>query len=327
MDFELRLILKAIGFFTLIAVGVPSNAIILAVFALIRFTEKKVLPSYTIVAMLAFVNMFFIFSKGVPQALHSIGFRNILNDIECKIISFTYRICRGMTICVTCLLSCHQCIILAPPSKTWLYLKQKVPTNILWILLLLWCINCAIYPSCFLHVRAIDNYTTSIYTLHLEFCNHDFMTYPIYVANGIAIGFRDFFFVGTMTLASCHIVLMLYRHGKQVKGIRSSDKMNGKTAEYRASRAVLLLVIIYVFLFGIDSCIWIYTLTVSSISPALSDARVFFGTLYAAISPIIIIKTNKKIKAAVLCHANECHRSTSESASNDTVTGSSTASK
>ncbi|XP_075707287.1 olfactory receptor class A-like protein 1 [Rhinoderma darwinii] len=301
MELELQLIFKAIGFFSLIAIGIPSNVIILTVFTHVRITEKKLLPSNIILTMLAMVNLLVIFSKGFPQAIHSIGIRNILNDFECKVISFTYRICRGMTICVTCFLSCNQCIILAPPTKAWLYLKQKVPTNIASIIIFLWCINAAIYPSCFLHVRAKANYTTSKYTLHLEFCNHDFMTFASYVANGIAIALRDFFFVGTMTLASCYIVFMLYRHGKRVQGIRSSDKNNGKTVEYKASRAVVLLVTIYVTLFGIDCCIWIYTVTVSRVSPVISDARVFFGTLYTALSPIVIIKTNKKIKTVLLC--------------------------
>ncbi|XP_063301980.1 olfactory receptor class A-like protein 1 [Pelobates fuscus] len=301
MELETRLIFKAVGFFSLITIGVPSNVIILTIFVHIRSTEKKLLPSNAILSMLALVNLLVIISKGLPQAIHSIGIRNIFNDTECKIFSFMYRICRGMTICVTSLLSCNQCIILAPPSKTWLSFKQKIPRNLPWIMLFLWCINIAIYPSCLLHVRAIGNYTTSKYTLHLEFCNHDFMTFESYVANGIAIALRDFFFVGSMTLASCYIVFTLHRHGKQVQGMRSSDKNPGKSVEYKASQAVVLLVTIYVALFGLDSCIWIYTLTVSRVSPAISDARVFFGTLYAALSPIVIIKTNKKIKTVLVC--------------------------
>ncbi|XP_053311871.1 olfactory receptor class A-like protein 1 [Spea bombifrons] len=302
MEFEVRLIFKAIGFIILIIIGVPSNVFILAIFIHTKITEKKLLPSNAILTMLALVNLLVIITKGIPQAIHSIGIRNILNDTECKLFSFMYRICRGMTICVTSLLSCNQCVILAPPSKSWLILKQKISPNLPWIMLCLWSINIAIYPSCLIHVRAIGNYTTSKYTLHLEFCNHDFMTFQSYVANGIAIALRDFSFVGSMTLASCYIVFTLHRHGKQVQGMRSSDKNPGKSVEYKASRAVVLLVTIYVALFGLDSCIWIYTLIVSRVSPAISDARVFFGTLYAALSPVVIIKTNKKIKTTLICN-------------------------
>ncbi|KAM4701917.1 olfactory receptor class A-like protein 1 [Discoglossus pictus] len=305
MELELRLIFKAVGFFSLICIGVPGNVIILATFIHLRIIEKKLLPSNAILSMLALVNLLVIISKGVPQAIHSVGVRNILNDMECKFISFTYRICRGMTICVTCLLSCNQCVILAPQSKTWLSFKQKVPPNLQYIMLLLWCINGAIYPSCFLQVRAISNYTISQYTLRLEFCNHDFMTFDSYVANGVAIALRDFFFVGTMTLASCYIVFILHRHGKQVQGIRSSDRNSGSSAEYKAARAVVLLVTIYVALFGLDSSIWLYTLTISRVSPAISDARVFFGTLYAALSPIVIINTNKKIQTTLKCSSEK----------------------
>ncbi|XP_075469239.1 olfactory receptor class A-like protein 1 [Ascaphus truei] len=318
MELALRLIFKAVGFFSLISIGLPSNMMILASFIHVRITERKLLPSNAILSMLALVNLLVIISKGVPQAISSVGVRNIFNDIECKTISFTYRICRGMTICVTCLLSCNQCIILAPPSKSWLSLKKRVPANMPRIMLLLWCINCAIYPSCFIHVRAISNETTSKYTLHLEFCNHDFMTFASYVANGVAIAMRDFLFVGMMTLASCYIVFMLHRHVKQVQGIRSSDRNHGKSAEYKAARAVVLLVTIYLALFGIDSCLWIYTLTVSRVSPAISDARVFFGTLYAALSPIVIIRTNKKLQTTIKCSSKKSLIPSAETTMTDT---------
>ncbi|XP_069098243.1 olfactory receptor class A-like protein 1 [Pleurodeles waltl] len=298
---ELRLILKAIGFSSLVSIGIPGNVLILATFIHIRILEKRLMPPNVILSGLAAANLLVIITKGIPQMVKSFGIQNIFNDYECKTISFMYRVSRGMTICITCLLSCNQCIIIAPPSKSWVSLKKKVPRNITVIIIALCCVNCFIYPSCILQVRAIANYTTSEYILYLEFCIHDFMTFTSYVANGTVIALRDFLFVGLMTLASCYIVLMLYRHRRQVHGIRSSDRNTGRTAEYTAARAVVLLVSIYVLLFGLDSGLWIYTLFVSRVAPAISDARVFFGTLYAALSPIVILKTNKKLLNTLQC--------------------------
>ncbi|KAM4045353.1 olfactory receptor class A-like protein 1 [Anomaloglossus baeobatrachus] len=294
---NLYLLFKAIGFSLLVIIGIPGNIFILLQFTSIKIIEKKLLPTNTILTMLATANLLVIFSRIIPQALNAIGIENLLDDVECKLVIFTYRVGRAMSICVTSILSCHQCILIAPSTKLWTFLKQKVSQNALTIIIIFCFINLSMYSYSFINAHARRNMTSSSpYTLHLIYCDSDFQTYTSYIVNGIFYTIRDFMFVGLMVIASVYIVYMLIWHERTVKGIRSSDRGQKRSAEYKASRAVILLVALYVLLFGLDNAMWIYTLTLTNASPDMNDIRIFLASSYATLSSIVIIITNPKLK-------------------------------
>ncbi|XP_075471554.1 olfactory receptor class A-like protein 1 [Ascaphus truei] len=301
---EIHFLFKAICFIFLVVIGIPGNAYILFTFSYIRIMEKKLMPTNIILMVLASVNFLVVLSRAIPQSLNATGLEDLLDDTMCKLVIFTYRMSRAMSICITSLLSCHQCILIAPTTGKWAYLKQKVTKNVLVIIIAIMCINLMLYPTSVMYSHARKNSTTSSYTLHLVYCDTDFLTYINYIVNGALFAARDFFCVGLMTLASTYIVYVLIRHEKSIKGIRSSDRDQGKSVEYKASRAVILLVVMYALLFGLDNCMWIYTLTLSNASPGMNDARIVLSCSYSALSPIVMISTNPKLQQI----ANILHR-------------------
>ncbi|XP_075471550.1 olfactory receptor class A-like protein 1 [Ascaphus truei] len=301
---EIHLLFKALSFIFLVVIGISGNAFILFAFSYIRIMEKKLMPTNIILMVLASMNFLVVISRAIPQALDATGLQNLLDDTMCKLIMLTYRGSRAMSIFVTSLLSCHQCILIAPITGLWPYLKQKVTQNVLVIIIVIMCINLVLHPSPLMYTHAKKNVTTSPYTLHLVYCDTDFLTYLNYVVNGALFSVRDFLFVGLMTLASSYIVYVLVCHEKSIKGIRSSDRDKRKSVEYKASRAVILLVVMYALLFGMDNCMWIYTLTLSNASPGVNEARVVLSCSYSALSPIVIIATNPKLQQI----ANILHR-------------------
>uniref|UniRef100_A0A8C5MFZ9 Vomeronasal type-1 receptor n=1 Tax=Leptobrachium leishanense TaxID=445787 RepID=A0A8C5MFZ9_9ANUR len=268
---DIRL-LKAAIFFFFTVIGVPDNLYIVLKFSLIRIIEKKLLPNNIILMTLALANLLIVFSRVIPQFLHAIVIVNLFDDANCKLFGYAYRVSRAMSICTTSLLSCHQCILIAPNTRLWILLKQKVTQNVLAIIMAILLVNLALYRTSFIYANARKNYT-SPYTLHLVYCDTDFLTYVSYIANGIVFASRDFLFVGMMTLASVYIVYILLRHQRYIKGIRSSDKVQRRSVEYKASRAVILLVVFYVLLYGMDNCMWIYILTLSNPSRTLVTGR------------------------------------------------------
>ncbi|XP_018418265.1 PREDICTED: vomeronasal type-1 receptor 3-like [Nanorana parkeri] len=300
------LLLKAIGFFLLVIVGIPGNTFIILQFTYILSKEKKLVPSNIILSVLALANVLVIFSRIIPQSLNAIGVKNLLDDIECKFSICIYRIGRAMSICVTSLLSCYQCILIAPTTRVWVYLKSKVTKNIMGIIIILWIINFSIYPYCFLSTNAKKNVTNSPYTLHLVYCDTDFLTYTAYIVNGIIYTIRDAISLGLMTLASSYMVFILLSHEKNVKAIRSSNKEQKLSAEIKASRAVILLVVLYVLMFGLDNSMWVYTLTLSNVPSDMNDIRIFLSSSYAALSPILIILSNPKLhRSWMLSHKHK----------------------
>uniref|UniRef100_A0A8C5MHJ7 Vomeronasal type-1 receptor n=1 Tax=Leptobrachium leishanense TaxID=445787 RepID=A0A8C5MHJ7_9ANUR len=303
---DLQSVFKAAGFLLLVIIGIPGNIFILLQFTYIRLLEKKLLPANALLITLAVANLLIIFSRIIPQSFNALGVEDLLNDSECKLTILTFRVSRAMSICVTSLLSCYQCILIAPSTRVWLYIKQKVAHNVLVIIIILWFVNFCMYPYSFLNSHARRNFTTSPYTLHLVYCDFDFLTYTSYMVNGSFYALRDFIFVGLMALASSYIVYKLISHGKSVKGMRSSDKTQSRTVEQKASRAVILLVALYALLFGLDNSMWIYTLTLTNVSRNMSEIRIFLASSYSAFSPIVIIITNPKLQKRFLyCNNNK----------------------
>ncbi|KAM3936071.1 olfactory receptor class A-like protein 1 [Leptodactylus fuscus] len=296
-----RVLLKAAGFLFLLTVGVPGNVYILVQFICLKIIDKKLLPANVILMVLALANLLVLFSRVLPQCLEAIGVRNLLNNTECMLIIYTYRVSRAMCIAITSLLSCHQCIVIAPNSAVWSFLKQNVSQNTSIIIFTIWLIILIMYPYSMSIARAKGNFTTSPFTLHVVYCDIDFLNYFSYILNGAFMASRDFIFVGLMTLASGYILYILFNHEKTVREIRSSDRKKRNSVEYKASRAVILLVALYVVLFGLDNSMWIYTLTMSNVSPDMNDARIMLACSYSALSPLVIIATNQKLQQRIKC--------------------------
>ncbi|KAM9320214.1 olfactory receptor class A-like protein 1 [Gastrophryne carolinensis] len=313
------LLLKAVGFFCLVIFGLPGNMYILLQFSYLKLTEKKLLPANIILTVLALANLLIILSRIIPQSLNAIGVEDLLNNTECKLVIYTYRVSRAMSICVTSFLSCHQCILIAPKSRCWIYLKQKVTQNVTGIILILWLINFSMYPYSILNARARKNITSTQYTLHLVYCDADFLTYTAYIVNGSFYLIRDFIFVGLMTLASGYMIYMLVQHGRNMKSIRSSNKEQRRSAEYKASRAVILLVALYVLLFGLDNAMWIYTLTLSDVTPDMNEIRIFLASSYASLSPMVIILTNPKLHQSCILTQTQTNKDLQKNRNHRTV--------
>uniref|UniRef100_A0A8C5MHD8 Vomeronasal type-1 receptor n=1 Tax=Leptobrachium leishanense TaxID=445787 RepID=A0A8C5MHD8_9ANUR len=302
---DLLIVFKAASFLLLVIIRIPGNIFIILQFTFIRLLEKKILPTNIILMALALANLLVILSRIIPESLNSLGFKDLLDDSECKLVLFTYRVSRAMSMGVTSLLSCYQCVLIAPNTSIWLYLKKLVTQNVLVIILTIWFINLSMYLYSILNARARRNLTTSPYTLHLVYCDADFLTYIAYITNGSFYALHDFICVGLMALASDYIVYKLLHHEKSMKGMRSSDKNKSITVEQKASRAVILLVALYILMFGLDNSMWLYTLTLSNVSPNMNEIRIFLASSYSTFSPIVIIITNPKHQQFfVLCNKN-----------------------
>ncbi|XP_073525274.1 olfactory receptor class A-like protein 1 [Phyllobates terribilis] len=293
---ELRVIIKAFGFLLLLIIGIPGNVFICLQLTYVRITERKLLPTNMIMAILSFFNFFVLFSRIIPQSLNALGVEDLLNDTECKLVIYTYRVSRAMSICITCLLSCHQCILVAPMKQIWIYLKQKVTQRSVVIILSFWIINLCTYPFFVLNAYATKNGTTSVYTLHLVYCEADFLNYRSYILNGMFYAVRDFIFITVMIMSSSYMVCILFYHGRNMRRMMAMDTSQRRMVHYKASIAVISLVTLYVALFGLDNSLWIYTLTLSNVSPDMNDTRIFLASSYAALSPILIVATNPKLQ-------------------------------
>ncbi|XP_035244814.1 olfactory receptor class A-like protein 1 [Anguilla anguilla] len=294
---EVRLALKAFGFIVLGVVGIPSNLAALLLFCRLFLTQGHMPHNEFILSQLVFSNLMVTVCRGIPQALTALGFEELFSNGACKIIIFIYRVSRAMSITITSLLSSYQCVVIAPSTPGWILLKRWLPGHLPHAIVFLYGLNMIIYPTALLYTEAFPaNSTIPDFTLNLQFCIVVFPGPMSFLVNGVVYIVRDFAFVGLMAAAAVYVILVLHRHRRQVQGLQGAGR---KTEE--ATRSVLLLVSTYVTLFTMANLLWFYSLFVSRVHPAINDTRVFLSSCYSAISPVIILATNRKLAMRFQC--------------------------
>ncbi|XP_043932204.1 olfactory receptor class A-like protein 1 [Protopterus annectens] len=291
---------KLLLFLVLSLTGVQGNLTVFLAFIHIACSGQKWSPSDTITVNLSFTNLLLVTCRGVPQTLTAFGLKNLFNTPGCKFILFCFRTMRAASISLTFLLSISQSIIIAPASSRLAVLKKSLPRNLLCSLIWFWLLSGFTSIASILYTKAAEiNATLSSFTLNLEYCFTVFPGKTVYEGTNIMVLVRDTTMIALMASASWYIVYILFKHRKQVKNICSSGHHRGVSAETRAAKAVITLVILYVIFFGIDNMIWIYTFSVPKVSTQITDTRVFFSLLYATIFPLVIILSNKKVSNSI----------------------------
>ncbi|KAM7006751.1 olfactory receptor class A related 2 [Tautogolabrus adspersus] len=298
-------------YLSLTVVGVPGNFAVILAFLLLFYQENRLLPADAIVLHLACVNLIVVGVRCLLETLASFNLASIFGDVGCKAVIFVYRTSRSLSIWLTFVLSAYQCLSIAPPGSRWASIRAVVAHHLVFVFLILWVVNtCMSSAAVLFSFSSQKNSSLISHSINVQFCYVQFPSKLSKEANGAAQVGRDVVPMALMTLASLIILVLLYKHSKQVQGLRSSSGGGGGVsggAERRAAKAVVALVTLYVVLYGVDNGLWVYTLTVrqTMTSSLISDLRIFFSSLYAALSPIVIIATNRKVNGRLRCAVQE----------------------
>ncbi|XP_039605768.1 olfactory receptor class A-like protein 1 [Polypterus senegalus] len=295
---DTRQVFKATAFLILTTISIPANIFVFCAFLRTFVIEGKLMTADIILCHLTFVNLLVALTRSIPQTMAAFGYNNMFDDDGCKLNMFSFRIFRGLSISLTCLLSTYQAVLISPATSRLTPLKSKIPQYLKHIIVILYVIYCVSNCNALISaVASFPNNTIPPFTFNLQFC---FITYPTYIdfiSGGLTKFFSDLLFIVLMAIMSGYILVVLYRHGKRVRSLRSSESsQSGVRAEVKASRAVVTLVTLYCLFFGIDNIIYLYSLTVLRVAILLSDIRVFFATLYTSVCPVVVIITNPKVK-------------------------------
>ncbi|KAK5872055.1 hypothetical protein PBY51_012788 [Eleginops maclovinus] len=296
-------LVRGVLYLSLTVVGVPGNASVILAFLLLLYQENRLLPADAIVLHLACVNLLVVGVRCLLETLASFSLTSIFGDLGCKSVIFVYRTSRSLSIWITFLLSTYQCLSITPPGSRWASIRTLLARYLGFIFLFLWVLNICMSSASILFSFGTKNESSpTIHGINIQFCYVSFPSKLSKEANGIAQVVRDVVPMALMTLASLIILVFLYKHSQQVKGLRSSSG-GGGGAEQRAAKVVVALVSLYVVLYGVDNGLWVYTLSVRETMPSslISDLRIFFSSLYAALSPMVIIASNRKVNGRLRC--------------------------
>ncbi|XP_061543896.1 olfactory receptor class A-like protein 1 isoform X2 [Phycodurus eques] len=265
-------LVRGMLYVSLTVVGVPGNLAVILAFLSLLYQDKRLLVADVIVLHLACVNLTAVAVRCLLETLASFRLAHIFDDAGCKGVIFVYRMSRSLSIWLTFVLSAYQCLSIAPPGSRRASVRTSVARYLGPVFLVLWLVNACMTSAAVLFSFGAGNASAS-HSINVEFCFVNFPSKLSKEANGAA------------------------QQSRQARGRR------GGGSERRAAKAVVTLVTLYVVLYGVDNGLWVYTLTVKKTmsSSLVSDLRIFFSSLYAALSPLVVIASNRKVNGRLGC--------------------------
>lgn len=291
-------------YLSLTIVGIPGNAAVILAFLLLLYQESRLLPTDAILLHLACVNLLMVGVRSLLEILESFRLPIMIGDAGCRAVIFAYRTSRSMSIWLTFVLSAFQCLSIAPPGSRTASIRTLVANYLGFVFFFLWLINSGMSsPS--LTFSFGRNNSILMNGDHVQYCYVRFPSELFKDVNGAVQVARDVVPMALMTLASLILLVFLYKHSQQVKGRRTGGG-GGRArggAEQRAAKSVVALVTLYVVLYSVDNGLWVYNLNrwKNVRSTLITNMRIFFSSLYAALSPFFVIVSNRKVKGRLKC--------------------------
>ncbi|NP_001240480.1 vomeronasal 1 receptor ornAnaV1R3159 [Ornithorhynchus anatinus] len=283
-------------------VGLLENSILLMLFVSV-FTShrhhKK--PTDLIVAYLTVANTGILITQVAPGMILAIRWENAMDVVGCQIALFIRRVARGLSICNTCLLSVFQAITISPSTSRWAQIKPSLSKYIVSIFLFFWVLNFMVEMNILKSIEVSQNVTLTLHVDRRRCCLN--MIRGNYLNNVVFLTakvIRDAVFVFLMSWASGYMVIVLYRHHKQVQHIHSTSLSPKSSAETKATQTILFLVTCFVSFYCINSSLTLALNFFEEDDLRLYDPVLFLGSCYSFFGPLVLISNDPRV-SKLLC--------------------------
>nr|NP_001240456.1 vomeronasal 1 receptor ornAnaV1R3135 [Ornithorhynchus anatinus] len=275
------------------------NVFLLLFYIRVASTSHKPSSSDLILAHLALDNSIILLTSGVLETLSAWGLRNFLDDVGCKILMYLYRVAWGLAICTTCLLSVFQAVTISPSTFRWAGIKVKLPKCILPSFLLSWILNMLIEMDTLIYMISPQNNNSFQIMLDLKYCSEISDSEETTLVITVTLTMRDLFFVGLMSTASNYMGFVLHRHHRQVRHLHGPSRSPKMMPQVRAAKRVITLVTLYVLLYGRQTIMLSVLVNVKEKSPMLVKSHMVFRLTFSAVSPLLMIHSDRRIRIFV----------------------------
>lgn len=222
---EQQQLVRGMLYLSLTVVGVPGNAAVIWAFLLGLSQEHRLHPADAIVLHLACANLLVVGVRCLLETLADFRLANVFDDTGCKAVIFVFRTSRSLSIWLTFVLSFYQCLSIAPPGSHWTTVRTIFARYLVLVFLFLWLINTCMSSAATMFSLASTNNSSAAAknSINVEFCYVRFPSRDSRDANGAVQVARDVVPMALMTVASLVILVFLYKHSRQVTGLRSSS--------------------------------------------------------------------------------------------------------
>ncbi|XP_038626191.1 olfactory receptor class A-like protein 1 [Tachyglossus aculeatus] len=277
-----------ISFFSQTVVSVLGNSAMFLLYIHIFMAQsQQKWPMYLILTHLTVANTMTLLIRGVLETMVALGIKNILGDIACKVVLYISRVARGLSFCITCLLSVFQAVTISPSTTQ---VKPRALHYILPSFFIFWILNLVIYIILIKSAQATKHITIIEHILISKYCSVMPKSNEFMAITPIITTFRDVILVCLMSWASGYMVIVLHRH-HQVQHIHSTSRSPKYSTETRAFaiHTILLLVTCSVCFYWLDSFMNIYLRFVKGYKGEVQTTVAFLSTCFPSISPLVLI--------------------------------------
>uniref|UniRef100_A0A8C2M5G7 Vomeronasal type-1 receptor n=1 Tax=Cricetulus griseus TaxID=10029 RepID=A0A8C2M5G7_CRIGR len=269
--------------------GIVGNFSLLSHYLVCYYNQRTLKPTDLILTHLTIANSLIILSEGIPQTMATFGLRQFFNDFGCKLVLYTQRVGRSMSIATTCLLSAYQATIISPSNSCWKDLKGKAPKSIAFSISLVWVIYMMInfiFPL-YIHSKNIGKNMT-VKKRDFEYCStlgEDKLVSSLYAG---LLMFPEVLLSGFMVFCSGFMVVILYRHKQQVQYIHTTLAFTRPSPESRATQSILLLVSIFLAFYTLSSILQSFIAVLYNPSWCLVNITAIISKCFPTICPFVM---------------------------------------
>ncbi|XP_012786680.2 putative vomeronasal receptor-like protein 4 [Ochotona princeps] len=282
------MLLKNVYFFQA-GIGIFANTFLLVFHIFTIHQLHRPRPTDITTSHLAFVHIVMLLTGLLILSEDLFQLLNFSNALKCKLLFYVSRMTRNLSISTTCLLSIIQVITISPSSFCLSRFKQKLTNYIIIAFCCFWSLNLSSNSHMIIYTVAHSN-KTNLLTVS-KYCSLSMMN-SVVMALFLSLSlFQNIFFVGIMLLSSMFMIIFLCSHHRKSEYLHSMRISPAK----RATCTVLVLVSFFVIMYCVDIIISSFSTVLQKYEPAFLDVQAVVGNVYAVVSPLVLISSDKRI--------------------------------
>ncbi|NP_001160695.1 vomeronasal 1 receptor oryCunV1R1534 [Oryctolagus cuniculus] len=275
------------------SIGIFTNAFLFLFHIFTIHQDHRPKPTDVTTCHLAFVHIVMLLTALDILSADIFKSLNFPNDLKCKAWLYLSRVMRGLSICTTCLLSVIQVITISPSTFFLSRFKHKFTNYISDTFFCFWSLNLSSNSYMIIYTVANSN-MTNLFNIN-KFCSLSSMN-PIIMELFLTVALsQNVFFVGLMLLSSAYMVIFLSSHQRRSDYLHSRRVFPRTSPAKRATQTVLLLVSFFVIMYCLDIIMSSVSTILGKYDPVVLDVQRLVGNVYATVSPLVLISSDKRI--------------------------------
>ncbi|XP_032761170.1 vomeronasal type-1 receptor 101 [Rattus rattus] len=282
-----------ITLFSELSVGISANSVLFFAHLCMFFEENRSKPIDLCIAFLSLTQLMLLVTMGLIAA-DMFMFQGIWDSTTCRSLIYFHRLLRGFNLCAACLLHILWTFTLSSRSSCLTTFKHKSPHHISGAFLFFCVLYMSFSSHLFVLVIATSNLTSDHFMYVTQSCSLLPMSYSRTSTFSLLMVTREAFLISLMALSSGYMVILLWRHKKQVQHLHSISLSSKSSPQQRATRTILLLMTLFVVFYILGTVIF-HSRTKFKDGSIFYCVQIIVSHSYATISPFVFVFSEKHI--------------------------------